>query len=267
MARALRGVLALAVLLALASDAGAAAQVYKARHRPAAELVPLAEGALAGRGTAVVDERTNSLVLVAEPDVLAEVVAVLELQDRRIPTVVLRYEARRADELESAGVAVAWSVGGGSIRVGNATLPETGIAVRPEDRSADAESSLRGTLRVLSGEEGRIATGSARPLVLHGPRYDETVYIDAARGFAVRPRVLGDGRVHLDVEPFAERHTAGGAVAHTRAATQIVVAPGETVAIGGLGESGDAARRERLAGAGRTSARSELVLLVTVGVE
>ncbi len=261
------------LLASLPAAAAPQAEVYRARSRPAAELLPLAETALAGEGRAVLDESTNALVLVGPPEAVARALALLRSQDVPLPTVLLQYEMQRSRDLSSRGIRVDWSAGAGSFRVGNVVLPggASGVAVRPGGGELEAEEGLRGRLRVLSGHTGRITTGQDVPVTtVQRNRYrvtETTTLVPADSGFEVRPRVLGDGRVHLELHPFSARPLPGGAVARSGATTTIVVTPGTTVAVGGIGQSRDVQRREPLRGSRDTRGSDERLLLIRVDVE
>jgi type II secretory pathway component HofQ len=254
--------------LAASPPAGAAAEVYRAKHRTAEELLPLAETLLAGEGSVAVDSGTNALVLVGEPDALARVVALLESQDRALRNVVLRYESRRVQELEAEGIAVAWSVGGGDVRVGNVDRRGgSGVDVRVGAASTERASELAGTLRVLEGRSGRIATGSLVPYTVGRRWRRETTLVAAESGVEVHPRILGDGRVQLELRPFEASPERGGVIRGASAATTLVVEPGRTVALGGIAREEAGSVRSPVSGAARAAGSEERVLLVTVEVE
>jgi hypothetical protein len=120
---------------------------------------------------------------------------------------------------------------------------------------------------VLDGETARIGTGTAQPLVVRD-RFGTGVvsYATAERGFLARPRVLGDGRVRVEIAPEDAAVDEGGRVAFTAASTVVEVRPGETVALGGIGGRLDD-RAAGTSGLARERAREESVLLLTVDVE
>ncbi len=253
--------------LAAAPPAAAAAEVYRARHRTAEQLLPLAETALAGEGSVAVDPGTNALVLVGEPAALARAIALLESQDRALRNVVLRYESRRAEELEAEGIGVAWSVGGGDVRVGNVARREPGVDLRVGGIAGERRGELAGTLRVLEGRSGRISTGSWIPYTVGSRWRRETTWVAAESGVEVHPRILGDGRVQLELFPFEASPEGGGAIRGASAATTVVVEPGRTVAFGGIARDASGSVRSPVAGAARAAGGEERVLLVTVEVE
>jgi type II secretory pathway component HofQ len=91
--------------------------------------------------------------------------------------------------------------------------------------------------------------------------------VTASTGFEARPRILGDGRVQVDLAPFTGRFGRGGRIESSGASTVVTVAPGETVAVGGLDQARDGSRTELLSGAQEARTRDDSVLLLRVDVE
>jgi type II secretory pathway component HofQ len=90
--------------------------------------------------------------------------------------------------------------------------------------------------------------------------------VTAESGFEASPRVLGDGRVELALRPFDQSMQRGGAIEHSGADTVVVLAPGATVALGGIVRE-QSERRRALSGAGTSGGSQRNLLLVTVEVE
>jgi type II secretory pathway component GspD/PulD (secretin) len=268
--RRLHTALALLALTGLLAPVAARAEmeVYHPRHRTAEDLLPLAETALGAEGRVAVDPHTNALVLIGSDEAVAQALELLALQDRRLRSMLVEHETRSASELEAAGFRIVWSAGGGSVRVGNVVRPEaSGGALVLHDRRASTTSSSVGALRVLEGEWGRIAQGSEILLPVGSHLHPDAVRVAAESGIEVRPRVLGDGRVRLDLRPFQGQLRDDGSIAYTGAETTLVVAPGETAVVGGIA-SQDAGRSRSLAGGtSQGSGRREELLLVTVTLD
>jgi len=268
--RTIRPWLVLAIALA-AGVAGAERKihVYRPQSRGAAELVAPAQAALGDAGSAALDAGTNALVLIGEPDAVGAALALLAELDRPQPTVVLHYESQRADELAARGVRIAWSVDAGSVRVGNVHAPPGVdlLAVRPFDVRAKQSARLAGVLRVQDGQSGRIETGTAVPVVHHiSPWESHVSTLSATSGFEATPRVQGDGRVRVSLEPFEGALQRGGAIRTSGAATELVLEPGETVAVGGLSAPSEQ-RRGGTGGAAREERYADWLLLLRVEVE
>ncbi len=262
--------LLLAALLLAAPDASAERKIelYEVRHRAAEELLPLAETALQPQGRAALDRGTGSILLIGDEASVAEALDVLRTMDRALRTVTLRYESKRLDELESAGVKVDWSVGAGPARIGSVVFPGERNGIRPSGFAArgQGESGLSGILRVREGETGRVGAGRTVPVRSRG-FYGTTSFVTAESGFQARPRILGDGRVRVELSPSEAQVDDRGRVRFVEAVTTLVVTPGETVALGGIARTTDAAERGSRAYVARQRSRDERVLLLTVDVQ
>lgn len=269
--RAARPLGLVALLLALAAAAGAApkAEVYRVQHRTAEELLPYAEASLGSEGRVVVDPGTNSLVLLSErADLLHSTLALLAAQDRSLRTVVLDYASRRTSELTAAGARIDWGVSTGPVRIGNLRVPpgDTQVRVSGDARSARGSGALGGTVRILEGHAGRISAGESVPVTTRSRYGTSTTYVPADSGFEARARVLGDGRVQLELRPFEARYGADSRIETAQAATTLVLTPGRTVVIGGLAEASGAASFDANA-ADRRRASDERVLEITARIE
>lgn len=269
-------VLCAAVWLALPA-AAQVMRVYEVRHRTAEDLLPIAETALSGEGRAIADSRTNSLILSGPQRAVESALALVSSLDVRTRSVVLRYETRSAQELASRGARVAWSTGAGPLRIGNVAWPggDTRVAVRVDEGSLRAGGSLAGTLRILDGQSGRIATGTSVPVTARrvqpgpaGPVWTEsTSYVSADSGFEASPRILGDGRIELTLRPFDAQVARDGTIRHSGAETRLVLVPGRTVALGGIARDAQAEQRSALSGGDASRASDERLLLVTAEIE
>jgi type II secretory pathway component GspD/PulD (secretin) len=270
-----RRLLVAAVLLFAAAASAQVVRVYGVKHRTAEELAPLVASAVGGEAHVIADRRTNQLVLSGSQRAVSSALALLDTLDVRARTVLLHYEARSADELASAGIHVSWRAGG-ALCVGEVSWPSgaAALAIGAETEAARRQSKLLGELRILEGQSGRIASGASLPITTrriqrsaHSETVDEsTRYVSAESGFEASPRVLGDGRVELALRPFEESARQDGAIEHTGADTVLVLAPGATVALGGIVRE-ESEQRGAFSGAGGSAASQETLLLVTVEVE
>lgn len=245
-------------------------EVYKAKYRTAEDLLPIVEAVLAGSGSVALDRGTNSLVLMGDPPAVADALALLGAQDRRLRTVVLRYDTRRVSELEAEGFDVRWTVEAGDFRIGNVRRPPgsgSSATLRAQGVDRRADETFSGLVRVTEGESGRIETGQTVPLTTHGRWGASTQLVTAATGFEARPRILGDGRVEVDLAPFAGRFGRGGQIESAGASTVVTVSPGETVVVGGLTRAADDADSRLPTGAERSRSRDDRALLLRVDIE
>ncbi len=267
------------IALWLALPAGAqVVHVYEVRHRIAEELLPLAETAMAGEGRVAADRRTNALVLSGSRKAVATALELLGALDVRAHTIFLRYEARRASDLASAGARVAWRAGVGGLRVGNVRWPGAGpasVAVEVDAVRERRTATLAGQLRILDGQTGRIATGASLPIThrrvergRHGPVVSESMQlVSAESGFEASPRVLRDGRIELTLRPFDAAVRPDGVITHANADTVLALEPGETLALGGLLREERTQHRSANSGVSASDAADESLLLVTAEIE
>jgi type II secretory pathway component HofQ len=122
-------------------------------------------------------------------------------------------------------------------------------------------------LRVQDGQVGRIETGTTVPIVQRvSPWESQLGFVSVGSGFEARPQLLGDGRVRVDLQPFEATLERGGTVQHSGAATEVTVAPGETLAIGGLSQEQER-RSSGLGGAASEQRYEDTLLLLRAEVE
>lgn len=270
----LRGLALCAALLLGIPPGSAVAQrrveVYRLKHRTAEELLPVMQTVLSGSGSVAVDRGTNSLVLIGEPDAVGDALALLETQDRRLRTVVLQYDTKRLRDLEAQGFDVRWSIQAGDLRIGNVRRPGgsgSSVTLRAGGVEGHADEKFSGVVRVIEGETGRIETGQSVPFRTWSYDGPNTQFVTALTGFEARPRILGDGSVQVDLEPFASRFGRGGRIERSGASTVVNLRPGETVAVGGLDQSRDESDTRLPSGAQRIRSQDDNVLLLRVDVE
>lgn len=244
-----------------------AVEVHKPRHRPAAELVSIAQLALGEEGTAVADPGTNSLVLIGTRAAVDRAIALVQAQDQPRRTVILHWSARDQAELEAAGIRVEWSARVGSVRVGTILFPEDRLDVRAEILRTERERRLEGTLRLLDGETGRIGQGRSVPVTTRD-RYGRasTAFVEAEQGFQATVRVLGNGKVRVEIQPSDDRVSSRGFTRFAGASTVVEVVPGDLVLLGSIGEWRDEGQRgSRILSTNQRS--EERVMLLRVEVE
>lgn len=255
------------IALLFALPALADMQVYRPLHRAGEDLVPLVEAALGPEGSVAVDGNTGALVMIGSAGAIAQALKLLAVQDRALRTVFIEHETRTLRDLEASGQRVAWSVGDGPLRVGNVESSRSGVSLQMGERR-DARSGSHGSaLRVLEGEWGRISQGSEVLLPIGSARYPGAVRVAADSGLEVRPRILGDGRVRLDLRPFEAKLHPGGVVSQQSATTTLVVVPGRPAVVGGIGRSASGSTSTLGGGGARGDARDESLLVVRVTLD
>lgn len=259
---------------ALAVGAPAAAQrrveVYKARHRTADELLPLAETALSGHGEVALDPGTNSLVLIGERGAVSETLRLLSAQDRRLRTVVLRHGTRRLRELSTQGFTVRFDAQAGAYRIGRLAYhprDHAAVGLRAESALERLSQSLSARIRTTEGGRTRIETGTSVPYTTAGAFGSNTQFVDATTGFEARTRIRGDGRVEVDLASFARELLPGAAIDTRTSRTVVALEPGVVVAVAGTDSTRDEQRITTGIDAARARSNEETVVLLRVDVE
>lgn len=278
--------IAVALLALLSSPGPAQAQrrveVYAPKHRLASELEPLAQVALEGSGSVAVDRGTNRLVLIGDREAIGKALALLAEQDRALRSIVLRYDTRRRSALEAKGFVVEWSATAGAYRLGRLRASAgasaggragAGDAMRVRSSALEDRlvATLSGQLRVVEGGTTRIETGHAVPFTSSGSYGTSTQIVDATTGFEAKPRILGDGRVRVDLAGFADRFVsggaAGGAIETMRSTTLVDLEPGAAVVVGAIDRIGSRARADLASGAASERHEDELLLVLRADIE
>jgi len=261
--------------LVLPAQAADIVRLYKVQHRTAEELLPLARSAMASEGSVEADAGSNSLLLAGSREGVAATLLFLSRVDRPLRAVVLRYESHRLRELESQGIAVDWSGGGGAVRVGDVRWPRDGAALRVGGDTGSHERALAGEIRILEGQSGSILTGQSVPVTTARIRqggssfavHPSTTFVPVESGFDARARVLADGRIQIELRPIDSQLRAAGRVEYSSAATTVVLDPGRTVALAGLIRTADAESASFASQAGSAQRGDESLLLLTARVE
>jgi hypothetical protein len=261
-------VLATILLAAVSTSATEQAlEVYHVKHRPAKELLSIAEVALSNEGQVALDSRTATLILSGTPAAVGRALILLEELDRSLRQVVLTHQVLEQRDLEALGVRVAWKISLGSVRMGTLPLHGEGLQVAIGARREGSRSLSQSVLRLLEGGSGLIVTGEALPFI-YEPYWGRatTEFIPVETGFEATVSVLGDGRVGLDLRPFSGRVDESGALRYTMAATSLTLSPGETLVVGEVSrEVNDTGMS--LEGGKRDQMREQQVLLVSVEIE
>ena len=216
-------------LLMLGMSLAVAAQdiaVIQLRNRPAEDLQPLLLPMLNGNDSLVPNHM--QLIIKADPATIREIRGLIEQLDRR-PHRLLISVAQGANitvESLNAGIGVGTGHHGG-VRVQGA------IAASGRQHANRASQ----TVQTLDGQPAMIQAGEDVPLrQVYGCGYGGVVYEPVITGFAVTPRLMGQGEIEIAVSPWSDHFNQG--VSSTQSASTRVRAPlGAWVEIGGLSQS------------------------------
>jgi type II secretory pathway component GspD/PulD (secretin) len=260
-------------LMVLAGPAMAERRVelYEPRSRLAEELLPIAEAAMAGEGEASLAPGANALLLVGEAAAVDRARELLARQDRAPRSVVLHYQTKRASELASLGLELRWTVEAGDFRIGNLRVPPgagSSVTARAEEAMRRLSSSLTGTLRVSEGSRARVETGTSIPFpASDGVGGTTTELATAGTGYEAAARILGDGRVQVDLSAFAGQLAREGRILKLSASAPVVVTPGQTLVVGGLGPQQQESRSMSLRGVRADTVQDDTLLLLRAEIE
>lgn len=255
--------------LGLVAAVAAAAQevrVYRPTHRTALELLPPAKAALGEADRVEVDRGTNTLVLSGAGDRLDVALTLLQELDVARRVVVLEYASRELVELETSGIQVEWTGASSGFRIGNTVT----AASRPGSKGyrSHRERAFDGAIRVLEGETATLARGREVPVQSRDLFGRGTVeFTGSDQGFRATPRVLGDGRIQIEIAPDDSRTDDSGHSERLTAGTIVVLRPGETVAVAGASRQRDHSTARPGRSISTRQGEEQRVLLLTATVE
>jgi hypothetical protein len=230
--KALRLLLAVALLAPLAAAAQQTLEVISLRHSTAEQVLPALRPLLEPGAT--MSGQYTQLIVRTSPRNLEEIRQALAAIDR--PRRMLQISVRFDDNVQEASRSL--EAGG---RISNRGSE---VQISAEDRQRAGESRTGQRVQVLEGARAVILFGESRPVTVReriqtplGPMGgDRFVVREAASGFEVVPRLAGT-RVELEIAPQRERFAgATGNVDTQRVATTATATLGEWFEIGGAVE-------------------------------
>lgn len=205
-------------------------EVMELQHRPAAEILPLMQPLL-DDGEQIVDNDFR-LIVRSRPERLESIralVAKLDVRQRNLLISVLQNSLKSADQLNREA---ALSIRPNAIRM---------QGYQADTRLLDDNRNLQ-QIRTLEGQAAHIESGEQRPiqnLTLYPNPYGypavgySTQLQTASTGFAVIPRLVGNGEVVVEIEPWSEHFLRGGAIEQRNASTSLRTRLGEWIEIAG----------------------------------
>jgi type II secretory pathway component GspD/PulD (secretin) len=264
-----------AVFLALAGVLVAASErleIYRPQHRGAAELAPLVSGVLAPEGAAIPDPGSNQILIRGDPAAVGRALALLKEVD--VPLRVYRVESTLTTlrELERVGLRVDGWIQGGEIRVGKARGVAEAPRIQVRSVLSEGEDRFWTSVAVVDGKRAEIWTGTTYPerertLQEEAGRlrvYETTTLVPIRTGFAVRPRLMRDGRISLEVACLSAEEATEGTVIRAGTSTHVTLKPGESLAIASLRESDHQVRVDPFGSLDLREGARDSVLLVRV---
>lgn len=255
-----------AVVLVATLLATQAIELYRARFRPAHELVSIAESALGDGGHVTLEARTATLVLNGTPDAIRRAVALLERVDRPLRQVVLESTVREIESFDAFVARVQWQTSLGPVRVGTLPSGPDGLAMRAGADRTRGTTTSRSSLRLVEGSSGIVRSGRALPVLFSSYWAVSTEFVPVETGFEATVRVLDGDRVFLELRPFAGDVGERGDVSYIAASTSITVAPGETVVLAEASRASESTSSD-LSGASREATGRRQLILILVELE
>jgi hypothetical protein len=255
-----------AILFVLVPAAQARVAVYKADYRLASDLLPYAEAGMGSEGKIQLDPTRNSILLVGDDAQVERTLSLLKAQDTAPRMIRLHYEHVRQEELSEYGLSIQWKGNYGHVILGEGKpVSREGLYVRWRDRQHSAEDRFQGELMILEGHSGRIATGRSVPLQNHSKQYGtQTSFIVGESGFEAQPTVLGSGKIQLELRPFQGEVQSNGQVEFSEASTSIVLSPGQSIVLGGIGQ--ESIRADSAHGLSARERNSDQLLMITASI-
>lgn len=213
---------AVLLLLTLISKSllGQELAILELHQRTAEDLAPLLQSLL-NPGDALVPHGTQ-LIIKADPATLGEIRSVLEQIDQRPHR--LRISVRQGLESNAESLR-----GGVIVDARGHVQGHAGIREDGERQQADQ------FVQTLDGQPALIETGTVQPLI-HGYA-GAVIYQSATTGFAVTPRLAGQGKVQLSLEPWTGEFRRDGRLRLQTATTQTYAPLGAWIEIAGLNKT------------------------------
>lgn len=243
-------------------------------YRRAEEVLPTVESLLSPQGSAAVDKRTNSLVVVDTEQSIQRISDFLKDFDQPVEQVAIRVRFSELQAERGGSVSTDGSVSGDDWEVSTGRKLDDGLSVQLEGRSSTRSGTSEYFINTASGSPAYIVAGTSVPYrqqwVLLSKKYahvaETTEFQDVETGFEVTPVITGD-RAHLDITPRISYLTPGGdrgVVRFTEAATSVTVPLNQWFSLSGATEGSSEVFREILgAGSSRQDSSLSISLMVT----
>jgi type II secretory pathway component GspD/PulD (secretin) len=289
--RIMRALAALALALALLPAAAGSAQPVNARPASKTEMrvydlglndpamaTEIIRGLLSPEGRVYPDPAQHRLVVSDRPDVhvrVAEAMKTLNVAPRNIRIEVSARMERtdRERQLEASG-----TVNSGPVRVGvgRRPPPQTGVVIAGQDAHSRTAVNARQQLLVLSGGRATLTVAEEVPYsewlytwgLGHGLWAQNVVWQQVGTSMVVEPRALGNGTILVRLTPRFDYRAGGNdqTVDVSELSTEVIVRPGEEIALGGVPFRDTDFRERFLAGVNESgqTARVDMTLRATV---
>ena len=253
-------------------------------YAKAKDVTPILKKVMSKRGDAIMDDRTNTLIITDLPDRQDPINRLIDTLDEQTPQVVIEARIVETDREFERDLGILWGASKSTTIDGtttnltyDVTLPAPAVAgqlgisygdVLVDSFTLDATLQafeLNGNVKVLSSP--RIATqnnvkatieqGTQIPVVSTTATQINVEFISASLKLEVTPQITNEGTVIMDIKvdnsspDFVNRVGDVPPIITERAQTQILVADGGTAVIGGIFKLNDAVTEASVPGLGR----------------
>ena len=255
----------------LVSSVAADVAVIEVGYRDVVEMLPLVETLISPGGKVSADQRTNSLVIVADAESIARVRDFLANMDKPVPQAVVRVRFDNDQSGRGRSLSTTGRVSGDDWSVGTPGARRDGVHIRVQDRAVSSGGQGEAMLRIMSGSRGYIRVGEDIPYTTrwvnlahrYGRVVESTYFQRVDTGFDVRPIIRGD-QADIEITPRiseAGSRRSGGVIRFTEATTRITVPLGQWVTISGHDQNSNEAVRAILSYGSRSQNRSSSMSL------
>jgi hypothetical protein len=248
-----RGLLALAIAIICAivfftPFAAAQEQVVQIRltHRQVADVLPAAEPLVSPGGFISADRRTNSLIVIDNPDAIARIQRLVQELDREVALLKIRvqYANVRTSEKRQPEPSPPDKPPDTAATLGNELIQDGSRETNPSEGHTQKQRLSEYVIRVRSGSVAYIEAGYDVPQrqrwqqLSHRYGYvpATAVFQKVASGYNVRPVLTGD-QVQIDITPrinYFDHRGRNQKIYFMEAATTLFAPLGEWVDIGGV---------------------------------
>ena len=227
-------------------------QIIDLKNRPAQEVIPVIKPML--KPNDAITGTGFQLFIRTDAKTLDEVTRLLQVMDKAPRNLIIKVR----NNVDSSSSSTDFNTSGNyeigddvQVVVGDRPPREEGTKVRINNTKNRSQDNTEHMIRVIEGGEAFITAGQIRPYEhrtiirhRHGVSvYDSVDYQDVTSGFYVTPRLIGNGKVSLQLQPHYR--TASDDYAYTsdgyrgtvevqEASTTVEAALGEWIQIGGI---------------------------------
>ncbi len=220
-------------------------QIIDLKNRPAAEIIPVIKPML--KPNDAITSTGFQLFLRTDAKTFEEITRLLQVMDKAPRNLVIKVrnnldsDSKSTDFNTSGNYKVGDDV---SVIVGDRPPKEEGTKVRVNSNRSSTDRDTEHMIRVIEGGQTFIAAGEIRPyehrtIIKHRygvSVYDNIDYQDVTSGFYVTPRLSGNDRVSLQVQPHYRtvNEERSGTIDVQEADTTLEAKLGEWIQIGGI---------------------------------